>query len=175
MSHSVHMTLGGAAIVVAYTLFAVLLALVVVVAAAWTQLDGRRTDDDRTGRALAAVMPRVEAALARGRSLAEDGTERTRAWLVRTPRGERLRGAGAAGLDAVARGAASLSGRLAVQRAADPTASAPAVPPAQHRSGTGAPEAGARRVGAGQALRAEDGADDGRDRLPASFRNRLVS
>ncbi|WP_299033918.1 hypothetical protein [uncultured Pseudokineococcus sp.] len=196
------MTLGGATIVVAYTLFAVLLALVVVVGAAWTQLDRRRGDDDRTGRALAAAMPRLEAAGARSRSLAEAATERARARLVRRPAGESsrgarpagksLRGAAAAGLDAVARGASSLSGRLASQRAADPTAALAAAPPA--RRGAGA------RVEGGRSWRAPRAADrpgagapgeragertgertpgapveDGRDRLPASFRDRLVS
>ncbi|NNH24789.1 hypothetical protein, partial [Pseudokineococcus marinus] len=67
------MTLGGATVVVAYTLFAVLLALVVVAVACWTQLEGRRARGDRLGRALAPLMRGLEAggarAAAAGRSL----------------------------------------------------------------------------------------------------------
>jgi len=203
MGDAVLMTFGGAAVVVAYTLFAVLLALVVVVAAAWAQLDRRRGDDDRTGRALAVVMRRLETTGARGRSLAAAGTERARARLVRSSSGERLRAGVAGGLDAVARGATSLSGRLAAQRAAGastgtqlpaPTTSteaptASAAVPGQPRRRTGRlrsqdpstqdppaddPPAGGAHPVADEVV-AGGQVEDDRNRLPTALRDRLVS
>ncbi|WP_298804775.1 hypothetical protein [uncultured Pseudokineococcus sp.] len=145
------MTLGGATVVAAYTLFAVLLALVVVAVACWAQLEGRRARGDRLGRALAPLMRGLEAggarAAAAGRSLLEPrtpadagsgatptddaptddaptddastGGDAPAGGGARPERGPRVaaraRSAAAGALDAVARGAGALSGRLAAQ------------------------------------------------------------
>ncbi|MEJ5866338.1 hypothetical protein WDV85_01120 [Pseudokineococcus sp. 5B2Z-1] len=176
------MTLGGATVVVAYTLFAVLLALVVVAVACWTQLEGRRARGDRLGRALAPLMRGLEAggarAAAAGRSLLEPrppasagsgatpaddapvGAAEVDERPERRPRvAARARSAAAGALDAVARGAGALSGRLAAQAAArSPESPADARRPAE--GGPAAEEVPAEEMSAAEVPAAEVPAEE---------------
>lgn len=169
------MTLGGLAVVLAFMAAVLLLALVVVVSASWSHLEHRRGDGDRTGRALAAGMSRVEEAGARGREL-----------VVRADRGARP--LLARWLDGGARGAQALAARLAGRRGDDRVdrdddheqhrdrghdqAREVADEGTRPRVGAGGPHGpGAPAAGADAAAEGDQGRAS---RLPASFRDRLA-
>ncbi|MEJ5945370.1 hypothetical protein WDZ17_08690 [Pseudokineococcus basanitobsidens] len=155
------MTLGGLAVVLAFMAAVVLLALVVVVAASWSQLEARRGGADRLGRLLATGMTRVEHLLARARRALADAGRRLAPLLAR-------------GLAAVASRTQGLADRLG-GRPAQPNAGPDAVRgrrAAEGEDGRGAVRTG-RRDRAGGAVPARGGVDE-RDRLPDSFRDRLA-